>query len=193
MEKMPTPMDRRRFMKHLGILGFAGVLGMGIGEIFSPTESDLIEAAANTEIANRRKLIWASRQDAEDADPDNTLTEAKSGGFPFINRRACAYHLPNLEPGENGEVVYEDITDDNQQEIHFCRGPCVDVCPVDVIKIRTSSDEVDKNRRLPGFIKKSAENDLERDWGNPNSESGCIGCKNCFKMCGYDAIQWVNP
>jgi len=129
MEKIPTPMDRRRFMKHIGILGVAGVLGMTIGEIFSPTESDLIDAAADTEIANRRKMIWASRQDAEEGDTDKTLTEAKSGGFPYINRRACAYHLPSLETGE-----YEDITDDNQQEIHFCRGPCVDVCPVDAIR-----------------------------------------------------------
>jgi NAD-dependent dihydropyrimidine dehydrogenase PreA subunit len=186
MVQMQTPIDRRRFMKHLGILGFAGVLGMSIGEIFSPTESDLIEAAADAEIANKRKLIWASRQDAEEGDLDKTLTQAKSGGFPYFNRRVCAYHLPDPETGE-----YEDITDDNQQEIHFCRGPCVEVCPVDAIKIRTST--VDVNRRLPGLIKKSAENDLERDWGYPQTESGCIGCQNCFKMCGYDAIQWVNP
>jgi ferredoxin len=186
MVRMPTPADRRRFLKHLGILGVAGVMGMGIGEIFSPTESELIDAAADTEIANRRKLIWESKQDAEEGDPDKAVSEPKSGGFPYINRRACAYHLPNLETGE-----YEDITDDNQQEIHFCRGPCVDVCPVDAIKIRTSS--VDVNRRLPGFTRKSEEDDLERDWGNPQNETGCIGCQKCFKMCGYDAIQWVNP
>lgn len=186
MKKIPTPMDRRRFMKHLGILGVAGVMGMGIGEIFSPTESELIEAAADAEIENKRKLIWASRADAEEGDPEKALTDAESGGFPYFNRRACAYHLPNPETGE-----YEDITDGNQQDIHFCRGPCVEVCPVDAIKIRTST--VDENRRLPGFTKKSKENDLERDWGNPQSESGCIGCQNCFKMCGYDAIQWINP
>ena len=68
-------------MKHLGILGFAGVLSMTIGEIFSPTESDLIDAAANTEISSRRKMIWATREDAEMADPDNAIIDLKSGGF----------------------------------------------------------------------------------------------------------------
>lgn len=187
MERIPTPMDRRRFMKHLGILGVAGVVGMSIGEIFSPTESDLIDAAAETEIASGRKLIWKSKQDAEEGDPDNAVSEAKSGGFPYINRRACAYHLPNPETGE-----YEDITEDNEQDIQFCRGPCMDVCPVDAILMRKTPE----NRKMPGFPQKKNEDgysDLDRDWGDPRGITNCIGCQKCFKMCGYDAIQWINP
>jgi ferredoxin len=187
MKKIPTPMDRRRFMKHIGILGVAGVMGMSIGEIFSPTESDLIDAQADTEIESKRKMIWDSKEDAEEGDPDKAVTEAKSGGFPFVNRRACAYHLPNLETGE-----YEDITEDNQQEIQFCRGPCVDVCPVDAIRFRKTPE----NRKMPGFPQKKEANgysDLDRDWGDPREITGCIGCQKCFKMCGYDTIQWINP
>jgi Na+-translocating ferredoxin:NAD+ oxidoreductase RNF subunit RnfB len=187
MEKIPTPMDRRRFLKHLGILGVAGVLGMGIGEIFSPTESDLIDAAADAEIAKRRKFIWASKEDADIGDPDNAVSDAKSGGFPFVNRRVCAYHLPNQATGE-----YEDITDDNQQEVHFCSAPCVDVCPVDAIRLRKTPE----NRTMPGFPQKKDSDrysDLDRDWGDPRKITGCIGCQKCFKMCGYDTIQWVNP
>jgi NAD-dependent dihydropyrimidine dehydrogenase PreA subunit len=187
MDKIPTPMDRRRFMKHLGILGLAGVMGMSIGEIFSPSESDLIDSAADTEIAHRRKMIWNSKEDAEVGDPDNAVTEPKSGGFPLVNRRACAYHLPNPETGE-----YEKITDDNQQEVHFCRAPCVDVCPVDAIRLRKTPE----NRMMPGFPqKKDSEGytDLDRDWGDPREITRCIGCQKCFRMCGYDTIQWINP
>jgi Pyruvate/2-oxoacid:ferredoxin oxidoreductase delta subunit len=187
MKKIPTPMDRRRFMKHLGILGAAGVMGMTIGEIFSPTESQLIDSVAETEIAKGRKLIWDSKEAAEDGDPDEAVEDAKSGGYPLVNRRACAYHLPDLETGE-----YENISEDNQQDIQFCKGPCVDVCPVDAIKLRKTPE----NRTLSGFPQKKEENgysDLDRDWGDPRDITGCIGCQKCFKMCGYDAIQWINP
>jgi ferredoxin len=187
MKKIPTPMDRRRFMKHLGILGAVGVLGMTIGEFFSPTESALIDTAAETEIAARRKMIWESKTDAEEADPDKAVTDLKSGGFPLVNRRVCAYHLPNFETGE-----YEKITSANEQDYQFCRGPCVEVCPVDAILLRTTPE----NRTMPGFPqKKDSEGytDLDRDWADPQDITGCIGCQKCFKMCGYDAIQWVNP
>jgi Pyruvate/2-oxoacid:ferredoxin oxidoreductase delta subunit len=187
MKKIPTPNDRRKFIKHLGILGFAGVLSMSIGEIFSPSESALINSAADTEIVSRRKIIWNSREDAETGDTDNATTELKSGGFPVVNRRACAYHLPNPETG-----VYEKITSDNEQDYQFCRGPCVDVCPVDSILLRNTNE----NRTMSGFPQKKDSmgyTDMDRDWGDPRDITGCIGCQNCFKMCGYDAIQWVNP
>jgi ferredoxin len=183
MVKMETPSDRRRFLKHLGILGAAGVMGMTLGEVFSPTESDLIDASANTEISNRRKIIWESKEAAEEGDTDEgTTTELKSGGFPIVNRRACAYHLPDLETGE-----YKEISRKNNNQ--FCRAPCVDVCPVDAILLR----ETDEGRTMPGFTKKKG--DLNQDWGNDDEtgKTGCIGCTKCFKMCGYDAIQWVNP
>lgn len=187
MKKIPTPMDRRRFMKHIGILGIAGVMSMSIGEIFSPNESDLIDADADTEILNRRKIIWDSRADAEIGDIDVATTDLRSGGFPVVNRVACAYHLPNPETGE-----YEEITKDNEQDYQFCRGPCVDVCPVDSIRLRKTSE----GRTMSGFPQKKESDgysDLDRDWGDPREITGCIGCQKCFKMCGYDAIQWINP
>lgn len=187
MDKITTPGDRRRFMKHLGIIGVAGVLSMTVGEVFSPTESELIDTDANNEIAKRRKLIWVTKQDAEDGDTEIAITDAKSGGFPFVNRRACAYHLPNPENGE-----YEDLNDRNQKDYQFCKGPCVDVCPVDAILLRKTPE----NRTMPGFPKKKESDnytDMDRDWADPIKISGCISCQKCFKMCGYDAIQWINP
>jgi ferredoxin len=188
MKKIPTPMDRRRFMKHIGILGLAGVMGMSIGEIFSPTESDLIDSASETEITHRRKIIWDKREHAEDGDTEFATTEIKSGGFPFVNRRACAYHLPDPETGE-----YKPISRRNENQ--FCRGPCVDVCPVDAIRLR----ETIEGRTMAGFPQKKdalGYTDLDRDWGDDREDrklTGCIGCQKCFKMCGYDAIQWINP
>lgn len=185
MKKIPTPLDRRRFLKHLGILGLAGIVGMGVGEIFSPTESELIDSAAETEIAHRRKLIWASKEDAEEGDPEKAVTDLKSGGFPFVNRRVCAYHLPDIETGE-----YKEISRKNEN--NYCRGPCIDVCPVDAIRMR----ETPEGRKLPGFPQKKDEDgysDLDKDWGDPREVTGCIGCQKCFKMCGYDTIQWINP
>jgi Fe-S-cluster-containing hydrogenase component 2 len=100
-----------------------------------------------------------------------------------VNRRACAYHLPNPETGE-----YEKITSDNEQDYQFCRGPCVEVCPVDAIRLR----ETTEGRTMSGFPQVSG-SDTDKDWGDPDDGTGCIGCQKCFKMCGYDAIQWVNP
>ena len=184
MKKIPTPMDRRRFVKHLGILGSVGVLGMTIGEFFSPTESALIDTDTETEISAKRKIIWQSREDAEDSDSENAVTELKSGGFPLVNRRVCAYHMPDFETGE-----YKKISTRNDNQ--FCRGPCVEVCPVDAILFRKTPE----NRTIPGFSqKKDSEgySDLDRDWADPQDITGCIGCQKCFKMCGYDAIQWIN-
>jgi ferredoxin len=184
MKKIPTPMDRRRFMKHIGILGIAGVMSMSIGEIFSPNESDLIDAAAQTEIANNRKIIWTSKSKAEigdTADPDATTTELVSGGFPIVNRAACSYHLQNPQTGE-----YDPISRKNENQ--FCKGPCVDVCPVDAIRLRKNVD----GKTMSGFPQIDR-TDLQKDWGDPDYGTGCIGCQKCFKMCGYDAIQWVNP
>jgi Pyruvate/2-oxoacid:ferredoxin oxidoreductase delta subunit len=180
MAKIPTPMDRRRFMKHIGILGLAGVMGMSLGEIFSPKESELIEAASDVDIAQRRKMVWETKADAEAGVPYEDQIEPESGGFPYVNRRACAYHLPNPETGE-----YEPISRRNNNQ--FCRGPCVDVCPTDAIRLRKTSE----GRTMSGFPQKNA-GDLENDYGNPQDVTDCIGCQNCFKMCGYDAIQWVN-
>lgn len=185
MVKIPTPMDRRRFLKHIGILGIAGIAGMTLGEILSPTESQLIDQYASNEIKDRRKLIWVTREDAETGDPDNAVTEIVSGGYPFVNERACAYHLSDEETGE-----FKEISRENNNQ--FCKGPCVDVCPVDAILLR----ERQNGKTMPGFPQKKAEDnytDDDRDWGEPRSLTGCIGCQRCFKMCGYDAIQWVNP
>ncbi len=175
-------------MKHLSLLGVAGVLGMGITEILSPTESEIVDEYAENEIKERRKVIWNTKEDAEIGDLDNSVMEAKSGGTPYINRAACAHHTDiDAEEDGDGNKVWADLSKDNS----YCKGPCVDVCPVDAIKFRVSN--VDMNRELPGFTRKSADNDLERDWGDPREISGCIGCQKCFKICGYDAIQWINP
>jgi Pyruvate/2-oxoacid:ferredoxin oxidoreductase delta subunit len=184
MAKIPTPMDRRRFMKHIGILGLAGVMGMSIGEIFSPTESDLIEAAASEEVARGRKMIWNTKQEAIDRIPLAEMPKLKSGGFPRVYEAACAYHLPNEEN------EYEDITSDNEQDYQFCRGPCVEVCPVDSIHLRKRAN----NKTMSGFPQKKAPTytDNDRDFGDEREITGCIGCTNCFKMCGYNAIEWVN-
>ncbi len=184
MAKIPTPMDRRRFMKHIGILGLAGVMGMSLGEIFSPTESDLIEAAASEEITENRKYIWIDKDGAKLRDLAKRETAAIPGGFPYVYEAACAYHLPN------DEGVYEDITSDNEQEFQFCRGPCVEVCPVDSIRLRKRVN----NRTMSGFPQKNKDTDTDndRDFGDDRPVTGCIGCQNCFKMCGYNAIEWVN-
>jgi Pyruvate/2-oxoacid:ferredoxin oxidoreductase delta subunit len=188
MTKIPTPMDRRRFMKHVGILGLAGVMGMSIGEIFSPSESDLVDAAADAEISKRRKMIWDTKAEALariPPGPSEEVPELKSGGFPRVYEGACAYHLPNPRTGE-----YEDITEDNEQDYQFCKGPCVDVCPVDSIRLRKRVN----NRTMSGFPQKNKDTDTDedRDFGDPREITGCIGCQKCFKICGYDAIEWVN-
>jgi ferredoxin len=187
MTKVLSPQGRRRFIKHLSLLGLAGVFGMGASEILSPTESEIVDEYAENEIKHRRKTIWNSREDAEAGDPANQVEDVGTGGTPYINRAACAHHTDlDAEEDGDGNKIWGDLSKDNS----YCKGPCVDVCPVDAIKFRKST--VDQNRELPGFTKKSASNDLERDWGDPRDVSGCISCQKCFKICGYDAIQWVN-
>ena len=67
----------------------------------------------------------------------------------------------------------------------------IDIQAKEIIRLKEAINELFAFHT--GQDKKKVENDSERDWGNPQTESGCIGCQNCFKMCGYDAIQWVNP
>ena len=66
---------------------------------------------------------------------------------------------------ENGDGKY------NDDPGKYCSMPCQNVCQVDAITV----------------YKKSG----EKQHPQVNKEL-CIGCGKCFKICGYNALQWIN-
>ena len=82
--------NRRKFLKHLAILGVGGVAGMSIAEFTSPTEADIVDEYVDKEISTGRKAIYHYID--EDLEPEEMTQEFVSGGFPIVNEVVCAYH-----------------------------------------------------------------------------------------------------
>jgi rubredoxin len=58
--------DRRRFLKHLGIVGAAGVIGLGIARFSSDAADATLDALEATEQARGNRRVWATYRDATD-------------------------------------------------------------------------------------------------------------------------------
>lgn len=174
--------DKRKFLKHIGILGAGGFIGLLISKLTISDKINVRNEYSDVEIDAGRKKIWEYNSNyyfdkQEDPRSENVAKEFLSGGFPYFAEQVCAYHYD-----DNGDGVY------GEKEVgKYCSSPCVDVCPVNVIKLHSvSKEEIIKGEKIvPGFPQKS--------FGKENGdETNCIGCGLCFRTCGYDAIQWIN-
>ena len=185
---MPVDKEKRRTMKHLGLIGLGGLAGLAITHFSSRNSSDFVEEYADSRIKAMKKRIWATADDMDD--PANRLDydaylsqyrdthgkniELKVGGIPYINEVVCAY----------------DVLEDGVSKVgKHCQHPCMDVCPTNALSIRSwdrGDNDPATNKKFPGFKKKGKTDQ------NIGMNSKCIGCGKCFKICGYDAIQWVN-
>jgi len=163
--------NKRKFLKHLGLLGFGALLGLGIAHATSPSESDIITNLSNKEIEYGRKRIWENkREKIENIEPEPH--EVRIHGLPFVLENVCAYHID-----DNGDGEYED-----SEISKYCTMPCRDVCPVKdskgkkaIEKHRIQTEGTLKGKIIPEVI-----------------ISKCIGCAKCFRICGYNAIEWFN-
>ena len=153
---------KRKFLKHLGLLGFGALIGLGISHATSPSETTLINNWANSEIKTGRKIVWEDYEEIANNEKPLAKHEPREGGLPIFKENVCAYHID-----DNGDGKYE-----ASEEVKYCTMPCKDVCPVDAIskyKIEDSGKVV------------------------PEVNNGkCIGCQKCFKICGYNAYEWMN-
>lgn len=223
--------DRRRFVKHLGMVGAAGVVGLGIAQFSTRPHADLIDELEETEQQRGFRRVWATKRDQEnfavwaveddwyyedylreaerlgifrcdkcggiydvtagrearfdELSPDWECTRPEcagatkadfrpigiafiSGGQPFVNEPACAYHydsdLDGYETGEEGV---------------YCSMPCRTICPVEAIEKKTFGGLGGKKGPVVRFEKE-------------DGKEGCIGCGRCHKICGYNCIEWVN-
>lgn len=176
-----TDEDKRKFLKHLGIIGVGGFIGFLVSKLTISGKIDVRDEYSDVEMEDFRKKIWKMNPNYKiDKTYDPRGEEAKtflSGGFPYFHEQVCAYHYD-----DNGDGKYE------EKEIKkYCSAPCIDVCPVNVIKLHSvSKKEIVGNEKIvPGFPQKK--NRLECGDG-----TDCIGCGLCFKTCGYNTIQWIN-
>ncbi len=97
----------------------------------------------------------------------------------------------------------------------YCTAPCTEVCPVDIVKLhlqysrRTKFESYREGKAgyepydvkiVSGFPDQRygktpdhIPNKLNMAWTPYSSmPQPCIGCGKCFKICGYNAITWVN-
>ncbi len=217
---------RRRFFKHLGLVGAAGVIGLGISQFSGKAGENLVDSLEGVEQERGYRKVWATKRDRDNnygrtyeeyfKDAERLgiwecsmchyiydVTEGRearfdelpsdwvcadcgsatkdefeeigiafiSGGQPFINEVACAYHFD-----EDGDGKYQ-----SSEEGVFCTMPCRTICPVDAIKL-------DAFGNLP-----PEQVSIELPKRGPNVEfDTCIGCGRCHKICGYNTIEWVN-
>ena len=179
---MPVDEKKRKFLKHLGIIAVGVGLGMGLTKLTAKSTDSIVESYSDKEIEENRKFIWENMADFEDprnwedyqaylvrVNGGRTLPVKKTGA-PVVNEVACAYHLEDAS-GEFHESVY-------------CTAPCKRICPVSVIETKDDED-TPKIKKVPTF--KGKKHDVTNASG-----SKCIGCGKCFRICGYNAIHWVN-
>jgi ferredoxin len=179
---MAVDEKKRRFLKHLGIIAIGGALGMGLTKLTAKSTDTIVNTYSNKQIEENKKFIWETKTDFDDprnwADYQEYLLNVNEGrtldikktGAPIVNEVACAFHLED-ESGEFHEGVY-------------CTAPCKSICPVSVIETKDNKDSP-KVKKVPTFKGKNF------DVTNA-SGSKCIGCGKCFRICGYNAIHWIN-
>jgi rubredoxin len=218
--------DRRKFLKHLGYVSAAGVVGLGVAQFASGKGDVLVDDLEEVEQERGFRKVWATKRDEESnygipyaqynrdalhlhvmactvCDYVYDVTEGRkarfdelpstwtcpactgatrddfedigiamrSGGQPLVNAAACAYHYD-----EDGDGQYQAA-----EERVFCTMPCELVCPVQAIS-KGALDGTPRDRWEQDHPKLGPVVDYE----------ACIRCGKCHKICGYNAIEWVN-
>ena len=97
----------------------------------------------------------------------------------------------------------------------YCTAPCTKVCPVNIVKLhlqfeRTQKFETYREKKkdytpypvkvVPGFPDQKFFESAPQGCQKLNMACSpygimpqpCIGCGKCFKICGYNAIIWIN-
>jgi ferredoxin len=164
---MAAKMDpkKRKFLKHLGLLGFGALIGLGITQATTPSETDLLNRWSNKEISMGNKIIWQDKLELNNNLEPVEVHGLREGGLPIVKENVCAYHID-----DNGDGVYED-----SEEVKYCTMPCKGICPVNAISKHENTDGTFQGKIVP-----MVDNDQ------------CIGCAKCFRVCGYNAIDWIN-
>lgn len=157
--------QKRKFLKHLGLLGFGALIALGITHATSPTEDKIILNQSNSEVKSGRKVVWDDKKEFYASEVPKGAHKVREGGEPKIVFAACAHHID-----DDGNGIYE-----KSETNKYCLMPCKDICPVDAISKHEMSDGTYDGKIVP-------EVDVEK----------CIGCTKCFQICGYNAIQWIN-
>lgn len=157
--------NKRKFLKHLGLLGMGALIALGISHATSPSETKIINDLSNAEVKNGNKIIWKNKKEVYTLLEPAERYGVREGGVPRVKENVCAYHID-----DDGDGNYE-----KSEEVKYCTMPCKDICPVDAIKKHELSDGTFDGKIVPLV-----------------DEDKCIGCTKCFRICGYNAIDWIN-
>lgn len=187
--------NRRKFLKHLTLIGIGGALGISLSALTAPPKTNIRDEYAEDEMEKDRKLVFTLDPSYHDYVLGNTSispsgdprgekdTEFRSGGWPYINEAACAYHYD-----DDGDGIYEE-----KEKGKYCTSPCIRICPVNALKRHSVGESgiVKNTKVVPGFPYKKGKK-KKNPLLNFGLDSKCIHCGLCYKICGYDAIMWVN-
>ena len=102
-----TDEKRRKFLKHLGILGVGALIGLGLSSFSYVPDSDILKEYSSAEISSGRKIIWSTRQEYEGSTTPTGET-FKDSGIPKLNTTACAYHVSENMIDDSEDIVYSE-------------------------------------------------------------------------------------
>jgi rubredoxin len=211
---------KRRFLKHLGLVSGAGILGLAISQGSTRASEYLIDDLEESEQQRGYRIVWATKRDQEN-----------HYGRPYSEYLEDAERLGIWEC-DRCNYIY-DVTDG--LEARFDELPSTWVCVKCGGATKNEFEEIGITSRSGGqpLINEVAcafHYDEDGDGVYEASEEGiyctmpckticpvdaiskgpfstitegskigpnvsfhdCIGCTRCHKICGYNCIEWVN-
>jgi rubredoxin/Pyruvate/2-oxoacid:ferredoxin oxidoreductase delta subunit len=210
---------RRRFLKHIGMVAGAGVLGLSVSQFASGSGEALINDLEASEQQRGYRLVWATKRDKEfnyGVPYIEYLDDAERLGV--FGCRLCRYvydvtegrqaRFDQLPPdwvcthcGEATKADFEPIgiayRDGGQPLVN--EAACAFHYDRDGDGVY-EDPEAGVYCAMPCRTICPVDAIHEGPFGTiPGSKRGpivdfeaCIGCGRCHKICGYNSIEWVN-
>jgi rubredoxin len=170
---------RRTFMKHLGLVGAAGALGVGVAYLSTKPPSNLIDELQATEQERGYRKVWATKRDEEN-----------NYGIPYAVYFDDAVRLGIYRCDKCGYVY--DVTDGREQR--FDELPPGWVCEECGGATRDDFTEIGIGFRTGGQplineVVCAYHFDIDGDGDFEDSERGVACSMPCKAICPVDAIS----
>ena len=210
---------KRRFLKHLALVGGAGVLGLAVAQGSTMKAETLIDGLEEAEQQRGYRIVWATERDKNNNIPHSYAEYLDDAEKLGIWECAKCNYIYDITDGR--EARFDDlpadwvciacggaVRDDFEQiGIAFRSGgqPLVNevACAYHYDKDNDGVWEASEEGvfcTMPckticpvEAISKDTFGTLAGGKVGPIVEfDTCIGCGRCHKICGYNCIEWVN-
>jgi rubredoxin/Pyruvate/2-oxoacid:ferredoxin oxidoreductase delta subunit len=173
--------EKRRFIKHLGLIGGAGFVGLAIARGASPAQADVLTGLQDAEQERGYRKVWATKRDEENA-----------YGIPYIEYLDEAERLGIWYCTTCGYIY--DVTDGKQQR--FDELPNDWICPNPGCEGTPKSDFVNigigfqsGGQPLINEVACAFHFDIDGDGNYEKSEEGVHCSMPCRTICPVEAIE----